>query len=101
MSLRSWGRSGGWTAIGAAVTLVGILVTWTQYQAEDQKELLRRVGALERSSDWQEIVLYSLAQKARVAVPPRPAREPRPDPDMPTDGLFAADTNRTSGGCSP
>jgi len=101
MSLRSWGRSGGWTAVAAAVTLVGILVTWTHYQAEDQAKLLQRVGNLERSSDWQEVVLFLLAQKARIPVPPRPARIDRPDPDMPREGLFAADINRTEPGACP
>lgn len=98
MSLQGWGKAGGWTAIGAAVTLVGILFTWSHYQDEDQAKLLQRVGNLERSSDWQETVLYLLAQKARIPVPPRPVRDNRPDPDMPSDGLFAADTNRTPGG---
>lgn len=101
MSLRGWGRAGGWTAVAAAVGLFGVLLTWERYRDQDQAELLRRVGALERSSVWQEAVLYSLAQHAGVAVPPRPARVNRPDPRAPAgDGLFAADAYRPiPGGC--
>ena len=101
MSLKSWGRAGGWTAIAAAVALLGILLTWSHHVYQAREEILRRVGTLERSSDWQETVLYLLAQKARIPVPPRPARIERPDPDTASDGLFAADINRTEPGACP
>lgn len=92
MTWRSWGRAGGWTAVIAALTLVGMLA-----RSIDRWDT--RIAVLERSTAWQQTVLYLLAQKAKIQVPPPPARNERPHPDTPEDGLFAADTNRTEGGC--
>lgn len=94
MSLQSWGRAGGWTAVVAVLSLMGMVIA-------DRQKTDQRIAYLERSSYWQETVLYLLAKKAGVWVPPRPAvREARPDPDTTQEGLFAADTDRTLEGGS-
>lgn len=97
MNLRRFGQAGGWTAIGVVAAIAGILLTQAHYRDQDQRELMRRVGALEVSSVWVEGALHQMAEHDGISLPPRPARQLELEPIR--DWTLAADTIGRRGDC--